>query len=55
MGKRSVLVSIDVDILAETDRQIEDINGYRSKGAKLNRSMVIEKMLALWNRIGNGK
>ena len=55
MGKRSVLVSIDMEILAETDRQIAEINAHRRKGNKLNRSMVIDKMLALWNRVGKGK
>lgn len=47
-------MSVDVDILAETDRQIAEINAHRLKGNKLNRSMIIDKMLALWNRVGNG-
>lgn len=51
MGKKSVMISLDVDILAETDRQIAEINTGRRKGNKLNRSVVIERMLAMWNRV----
>ncbi len=45
-------LSLDPDIVAETDRQIVEINASRRKGNKLNRSMVVEKMLQLWNRVG---
>ena len=45
------MISLDVDILAETDRQIAEINTARRKGNKLNRSVVIERMLAMWNRV----
>ncbi len=45
-------LSLDPDIVAETDRQIVEINAGRRKGNKLNRSMVVEKMLQLWNRVG---
>jgi len=49
--KKGTLLSLDVDIMAETKRQIEEINAYRRKGEKLNLSMVVNKMLALWNRV----
>ena len=45
------MISLDVDILAETDRQIAEINTVRRKGNKLNRSVVIERMLVMWNRV----
>lgn len=45
------MISLDVDILAETDRQIAEINTGRRKGNKLNRSVVIERMLAMWCRV----
>ena len=51
MAKKALMVSLDVDILAETDRQIAEINTARRKGNKLNRSVVIERMLAMWNRV----
>lgn len=48
------MLSLDADIKAETRRQIAEINQYRDKANQLNLSLVVNKMLALWNRIGNG-
>jgi hypothetical protein len=45
------MISIEVDILAETDRQISAINTGRRKGNKLTRSEVIELMLTMFNRV----
>jgi hypothetical protein len=49
--KKALMISLDVDILAETDRQIAEINTGRRKGNKLNRSIVIERMLVLFNKV----
>ena len=45
------MISLDETILAETDRQIAEINTGRRKGNKLNRSVVIERMLVMWCRV----
>jgi hypothetical protein len=46
------MCSLDEDVVAETKRQIADINGYRRKGEKLTLSGVVNKMLDMWNRVG---
>jgi hypothetical protein len=42
---------VEETVTAETDRQIAEINKYRRRGNKLTRSVVVEKMLAMWNRV----
>jgi hypothetical protein len=50
MPKKNRMVSLEETVTAETLRQISEINAYRRKGEKLNLSMVIERMLDIWNR-----
>jgi hypothetical protein len=40
-----------LEVIAETKRQIAEINEHRRRGNKLNVSKVVEKMLTMWNRV----
>ena len=55
MAKKGYMVRIEEQVQEETRRQIKEINLHRKRGNKLTMGEVVERMLQMWNRVGNGK